>query len=165
MNEEYHALIQHHVWDVIPRPTNKKVVGSRWHYVHKLGPDGEITRHKARFVAKGYYQIKGIDYQETFSPVFRYESLRILFTLVASLRIQNLKTKQRDVKNAFLSGDLKEEVLLEQPERFKQEKNHVYRLRKSLYGLKQSPREWHDTLRRALAEKGFRNPTLTPPSS
>lgn len=96
-------------------------------------------------MAKGYSQVKGIDYQEIFSPVFRCESLRILFALVASLPSRNWNMKQRDVKNAFLNRDLKEEVLLEQREGFKQGKDHVLTLLKSLYGLKQSSREWHDT--------------------
>lgn len=141
MKEEYDAFIEHHIGEVIPQPRNKKVVGIRWHWVHKLGPAEVITSRKSSFVAKGYRQIKGINYQETFSPVFRYESLRILFALGASLQAKNCPTKQRDIKNAFLKGVLKEAVLIEQPKGFEEGKNHILQLRKFLYKLKQSPRE------------------------
>lgn len=82
--EEYVALMDYYVWDMLPRPSNKKVVGSSWHYVHTLGPTGEITRRKSRFVAKRYFQVRGIDYEETFSLMFRYEFLRTLFALVVT---------------------------------------------------------------------------------
>lgn len=155
MEEEYSAMIRNQVWEVVPRPLNRKIVGSRWHYVRKLGPTGEVTRYKARFVAKGFSQIQGIDYEETFSPVFRYESLRIIFALIASSP-RKWHTKQRDVKNAFLNGFLKEEVYVKQPEGFERKNpDHVLKLRKALYGLKQSPRQWHETLAEALASKGY----------
>lgn len=128
MKAECDALMEHHVWDVIPRPTTRKVVGKQWHYVHKLGPAGEITPRKSRFVAKAYSQVNGIHYQETIFPVFRYESLCILFALVASLPARNWKTKERDVKNPFLNGTLKEEVLIEQPKGFEKGNNQVLRL-------------------------------------
>lgn len=94
------------------------------HYIHKLGPTGESTSRKSRFVAKGYSEVKRIDYEETFSPVFRYESLPIRCALVASLPAKKWNTKQRDVKNAFLNRHIKEEVLIEQPKGFEKGKSH-----------------------------------------
>lgn len=118
MEEEYDALMDQDVWDVIPRPCNRKVVGSRWQYVYKLGPTGEIIRQKSRFLGKRYSQVQGIHYKETFAPLFSYESLHLLLSLVASLPARKWKTKKRDVQNAFLNGHLKEEVFIEQPKGF-----------------------------------------------
>lgn len=141
MEEEYTALLDNNVWGVFPRPLNKKVVSSRRHYVQKLGATGEVVHDKAWFVARDFSQVKGIDYQETFSPVFRYEFFRILIALMATLHTRQWKTKQRDVMNEFHNGSLKEEVLIAQPKRFEKGTNLGLKLKKALYGLKRSHRQ------------------------
>ena len=119
-------------------------------------------RNKARLVAQGYSQIEEIDYEETFSPVVRLESIRILLEIACSLRI---KLYQMDVKNAFLNRILSEEVYVEQPKGFEDQifPNHLYRLKKTLYGLKQAPRAWYERLTTYFLEKKFEKRGLIEP--
>ncbi|CAH9120171.1 unnamed protein product [Cuscuta epithymum] len=141
MLAEMEALHSSGTWDLVPLPTGKSVVGCRWIYTVKVGPDGEIDRFKARLVAKGYTQIYGLDYTDTFSPVAKIASVRLVLSMAAMSRWPLF---QLDIKNAFLHGDLHEEVYMEQPPGFvaQGESGMVCRLRRSLYGLKQSPRAW-----------------------
>ena len=112
-----------------------------------------VTRNKARLVAQGYTQIEGIDFDETFAPVARLESIRLLLGVACILKF---KLFQMDVKSAFLNGYLNEEVYVEQPKGFVDEHlpKHVYKLRKALYGLKQAPRAWYERLTVFLTEHG-----------
>jgi hypothetical protein len=122
-----------------------------------------VTRNKARLIAKGYSQVKGLDFGETYAPVARLESIRIL---LAYATYHGFKLYQIDVKSAFLNGPIKEEVYVEQPPSFEdsQYPNHVYKLSKALYGLKQAPRAWYECLRDFLIANGFKvgkaDPTL-----
>ena len=111
-------------------------------------------RNKARLVAKGYSQIEGIDFDATFAPVARLEAIRIMLAYSSH---NDFKLYQMDVKSAFLNGYIQEEVYVEQPPGFEDEKkpNHVYKLKKALYGLKQAPRAWYERLRDFLLGKGF----------
>ncbi|KAH9752632.1 hypothetical protein KPL71_014771 [Citrus sinensis] len=121
----------------------KKAIGNKWVYTKKKGSlKQSIPRYKARLVAKGFAQKEGIEYNEVFSPVVKYTSIRILLTLLAEYE---LELAQLDVKTTFLHGDLVEEIYMIQPCGFKVagKENHVCRLIKSLYGLKQSPRQWY----------------------
>ena len=139
MQEEIKALIQNRTWDLVPRPPTTNIVGSKWVFKTKLKEDGTIDRYKARLVARGFSQIPGLDFGETFSPVIKHTTIRMIFSLAVTL---GWKMRQLDVKNAFLHGFLKEEVFMEQPLGFINEDlpNHVYKLNRSLYGLKQVPR-------------------------
>ena len=136
MKEEIDALIKNKTWDLVELPKNRRVVGCKWIYKLKKGADNVITKYKARLVAKGFSQEAGIDFHEIFSPVVKIVSIRMVLALVA---LHNLELEQLDVKTAFLHGDLDEEIYMEQPEGFVQDRNKrfVCKLKKSLYGLKQ----------------------------
>jgi Reverse transcriptase (RNA-dependent DNA polymerase) len=138
-----------------PEALGKKAVGCKWVFTVKQNPEGRVERYKARLVAKGYSQTYGIDYDETFTPVAKMSTVRTLISLAAN---GGWKLHQLDVKNAFLHGDLLEEVYMEVPPGFgtKQKVGKVCRLKMSLYGLKQSPRAWFDRFRKAMVGMGYR---------
>ena len=140
MKEEMDALHGNETWKLVERPKGSKVINCRWVLKKKFNPDGTVERHKARLVAKGYAQKAGFDYDETFSPVARYDTVRSVLAVVAK---EKLHLQQFDVKTAFLYGTLKEEVFMTQPEGFDDNSGRVCKLLKSLYGLKQSPRCWN----------------------
>ena len=141
MDLEYCALVHRGTWDLVPRPTDVNIVTCKWVFTLKYYPDGTLARHKARLVARGFTQAHGIDYTETFSPVVRMNSIHVLLSLVVNL---NWSLHQLDVSNAFLYGDLTEQVFMEQPLRYvaQGETSQVCLLRRAIYGLKQSPRAW-----------------------
>ena len=154
MDTEMKSLEQNDVWNLVKLPPGRKAVGSKWVFNKKAGADGSVQRYKARLVAQGYSQTFGTDYDETFCPVVRQESLRCLI----ALSVQNgLKLHQVDVATAFLNGTLEEEVYMRQPEGFEVNgKEHlVCKLKKSIYGLKQSPRCWNTALDTELKKMGF----------
>ena len=142
------------VWDVVSRPERKSVVTSKWIYKIKHAADGSIKKYKARFVARGFSQKEGIDYEETFAPVARYTSIRVIMALAAKL---GWKLHQMDVKTAFLNGVVEEEVYVEQPLGFEthDRETHVCKLKKALYGLKQAPRMWYGRIDSFLMSLGF----------
>ncbi|GAB2287196.1 Belongs to the helicase [Dionaea muscipula] len=154
MVEEMKALVANQTLDLVSLPPGKKAIGCKWVYVVKVHLDGFVACLKAHLVAKGYAQVYGLDYRETFSPVVKMVSVRLLISLIAS---SGWPLHQLDVKNAFLHGDLQEEVYMEQPPGFvaQGESGHVYRLKKSLYGLKQSPRAWFGRFSSAVLEFGL----------
>lgn len=135
MNEEIKSMNDNKVWELVELPEGQKRVGCKWIFKTKLDSQGNIERHKARLVAKGFNQREGIDYNETFSPVSKKDSLRIILALVAHY---DLELHQMDVKTAFLNGSLEEEVYMAQPQGFIKEgkENMVCMLKKSIYGLK-----------------------------
>ena len=149
---ELEAIVENKTFLLVELPAGKRAVGCRWVFTMKSGPDGPFE--KARLVAQGFSQIKGIDYGETFSPVIRYESVRILLAVAAS---KSYMVHQMDVSTAFLHGDIDKEVFMKQPPGFADDKNPslVWKLHKSLYGLKQSPRCWYIKMVEALQEFGF----------
>ena len=137
------ALKKVGTWTLVDLPSGKKAIGCKWVFVVKTKADGSLKWLKTRLVTKGYAQTYGIDYSETFSPVAKLTSVRLLVSLATTY---HWNLHQLDVKNAFLNGDLLEEVYMEQPPGFvaQGECGKVCFLRKSLYGLKQSPRAWFD---------------------
>jgi hypothetical protein len=154
MEEELHALMRNKTWELALLLEGKKVVGFKWIFTVKHTPQGKIDRYKARLVAKGYNQTYGIDYDETFAPVAKMGTVRTLISCAANF---GWSLHQLDMKNAFLHGDLQEEVYMEIPPRFVNEQTvgKICKIKKSLYGLKQSPRAWFDRFRHAVCGMGY----------
>jgi hypothetical protein len=149
MDEELDQIEKNDTWELVPRPRYKNVIDTKWVFINKLNEDGHVTRNKARLVCKGYTQVEGIEFEETFSPVSRMEAIILILAYACS---KNIKVYQMDVKSTFLNGDLEEEVYIEKPEGFQlsENENYVCRLKKALYGLKQAPRAWYSRLDRYL---------------
>ena len=139
---------------MVQLPVGKKVIGCRWIFAVKVNPDGSVARLKALLVAKGYTQTYRVDYSDTFSPIAKMTYVQLFISLVAT---HNWDLHQLDIKNVFLHGDLQEEVYIEQPLGFvaQREIGKVCRLRKSLYGLKQSPRAWFGNVNQAIKKFGM----------
>jgi hypothetical protein len=154
MTEEYHFIMKNDVWDIVPRPKGKSVVTSKRNYKIKHTADGSVEKYKARFVARGFSQVEGIDYEETFALIARYTSIHTIIALVASM---GWRLHQMDVKTAFLNGEIEEEVYIEQPDGFviHEKESHVCRLKKSMYGLKQAPCAWYEKIDGYLMSLGF----------
>ncbi|GKV53176.1 hypothetical protein SLEP1_g59714, partial [Rubroshorea leprosula] len=140
MQDELQALENTRTWDLVDLPAEKSLIGCKWVYKIKTRSDGSVERYKARLVAKGFTQEYGIDYEETFAPIARLTSVRSLLAIAA---IRRWKLFQMNVKNAFLNGDLEEEVYMKPPPGLHHPPNKVCRLRRALYGLKQSLRAWY----------------------
>ena len=102
-------------WELVPRPANKNIVGTKWVFKNMFNENGKVIRNKARLVCKGYAQVEGIDFEETFAPVARLEAMRMFLSFSC---YKNFKVYQMDVKSAFLNGKLEEEVYIEKPEGF-----------------------------------------------
>jgi hypothetical protein len=158
MDEELDQIEKNQTWELVPRPKDKNVVGTKWIFKNKLNENGEIIKNKAILVCKGYSQVEGIDFEETFSPVARLEAIR-MFLAFACFR--NFKIYQMDVKSTFLNGTLEEEVYVEKPEGFMLTENQDYvcKLKKALYGLKQAPRAWFSRLDQYLQKQGYKRGT------
>ncbi|KAM1431045.1 hypothetical protein ACFX2I_047043 [Malus domestica] len=152
--EEILMIEKNSTWQLVDRPSSKPVVGVKWVYKTKLNLDSSIQKHKARLVAKCYTQKPGIDFNETFAPVARLDTIRTLIALAAQ---KGWKLWQLDFKSAFLNGVLDEEVYVDQPDGFviKGAEDKVSKLRKALYGLKQAPRAWYSEIDTYLIHYGF----------
>ncbi len=151
MNDEYNSLLKNETWVLVDPSHDRKVLQERWVYRWKLGQDGKIIHHKARWVVKGYEQTEGIDYFETFAFVVKAATVRLLYAVAAE---RDWEIEQMNVKTTFLYEDLEEEVYVKQPMSYGSDEK-VCRLRKALYGLKQSPRVWYETLTTRLSKLGF----------
>ncbi|UYV74741.1 hypothetical protein LAZ67_12000762 [Cordylochernes scorpioides] len=150
MNEEMNSLTENDVFEYTTLPPGQKPIDCKWVLKTKLNSKGEITRYKARLVAKGFAQKKGIDYEETFSPVARHDTIRTLLAIAAN---EDLKLVQFDIKTAFLYGDLQDRIYIKRPEGFNNGTDLAWKLKKSLYGLKQSPRCWNQKIVNFIKER------------
>ncbi|KAH9717278.1 hypothetical protein KPL71_021758 [Citrus sinensis] len=154
MQEELNQFERNNVWELVPNPEHQSIIGTKWVFRNKMDESGVVVRNKARLVAQGYNQEEGIDFDETFAPVARLESIRMLLAYACH---KDFILYQMDVKSAFLNGYIMEEVYVKQPPGFENEKfpDHVYKLSKALYGLKQAPRAWYDRLKNFLLDNDF----------
>ena len=154
VRSEMDSIMANETWEITDRPYGCKPVGCKWVFKKKLKPDGTIEKYKARLVAKGYTQKEGEDFFDTYSPVARLTTIRVLLSLAAS---HGLIVHQMDVKTAFLNGELDEEIYMEQPDGFvvDGQQGKVCKLLKSLYGLKQAPKQWHEKFDQTLTSAGF----------
>ncbi|KAH9680638.1 retrovirus-related pol polyprotein from transposon RE1 [Citrus sinensis] len=149
MQEELHALQNNKTWELVLPDTLVKIVGNKWVFIIKYNSDGSLSRYKARLVAKGFHQTQGVDYTETFSPVVKASTVRVILSLAV---LNKWVIRQVDVNNAFLNGILVEEVYMAQPEGFvnSAKLHHICKLKKAIYGLKHAPRAWFDRFKYAM---------------
>ena len=154
--DEFNSIVKNGTYSLVPPTSHQNTVSCRWIFTIKYNPDGTVRKYKARLVARGYTQVPGIDYTETFSPVIKSTTIRLVLDIAIS---RNWPIKQLDVNNAFLQGTLTEEVYTTQPPGFidADHPHHVCRLHKALYGLKQAPRAWYQELSNHLLKSGFTN--------
>lgn len=154
MDDEMNSIHKNNTWELVPFPKGKQVIGVKWIYKVKYHADGSVEHHKARLVAKGFVQTPGVDYAETFAPVARLDTIKIILAIAAQYKWPIF---QMDVKSAFLNGYIDEEVYVEQPIGYEvPDKEHlVYKLKKALYGLKQAPRAWYARIDSYFMKKGF----------
>jgi hypothetical protein len=154
MVEEMESLHNDETWDLVKLPNERNIVGSKWVFKKKMNVASQVEKFKARLVAKGYSQVEGVDFGVIFSPVEKLTSIRVLMSLDATF---DLEIKQMDAKIMFLHGDLEEQIYMKQPEGFvvKGKKDLVCKPKRSLYGLKQSPRMWYQKSDTYILTLGF----------
>jgi hypothetical protein len=161
MQEEMSSMDKNNVWELVDLPPERKTIGNKWVLKVKRKADGSINKYKACLVAKSNTQREGIDYEDTFSPVVRFASIRLILSIVAK---QDLELFQMDVKTAFLNGELDEEIYMAQPASFEVQgherkvchlKHSIYGLKRSIYGLKQSSRQWYLRFHDSITSFGF----------
>nr|KYP42598.1 Retrovirus-related Pol polyprotein from transposon TNT 1-94 [Cajanus cajan] len=156
MSDEFNALMKNGTWSLVPPQPHYNVIRNKWVFRIKRNTDGSIARHKARMVAKGFHQRPGLDFKETFSPVIKPQTIKIVLCLALS---RNWSICHMDVNNAFLHGLITEEIYMSQPAGFVHPTfpHHVCKLHKALYSLKQAPRAWFHALKIFLVQYGFQN--------
>jgi histone deacetylase 1/2 len=153
MEDEYAALIKNDTWHLMPYKPGMNLIDCKWVFKIKRKADGSINRYKGRLVEKGFKQQYGIDYEDTFSPVVKIATVRLVLSLVVA---RGWCLRQLDVQNAFLHGIREEEVYMKQPPGFENGSHLVCKLDKALYGLKQAPRAWYSRLSTKLTSLGFK---------
>jgi hypothetical protein len=155
MEAEMASLRENQTWILVPTPAGRHPIAGKWVFTRKQDALGVVVRHKARWVAKGFHQVEGRDYGETYAPVARFTTVRLFLALATA---SQTPITQMDVVTAFLHGRLEEEVLMAQPDGFEARgtEGMCCHLKKAIYGLKQAPRCWYTLLRGRLQEAGYR---------
>jgi hypothetical protein len=153
MDIELDVLKEMGTWELVPKPLGAVPISNKWTFVKKRNKEGEVIRHRARLVVKGCSQRPGQDYMETYSPVVRLDTLRAILALVP---IKGLKVHQLDIKGAYLNRILQETIYMKQPEDREDGTGRVCRLKKTMYGLKQSGHEWNRQLDARLTHHRFK---------
>lgn len=155
MQSEYQAPVDNGAWTLVPYTPDMKVISNKWIFKVKTNADGSLDKLKARLVARGFEQFAGVDYLETFSPVIKSSTIRFVFFLAAT---RHWYIQQLDINNVFLNGLLEDKIFITQPQGFEDATcpDHVCRLKKSFYGLKQALHAWYDTLKSSLISLGFK---------
>ena len=163
MDDEFNSLIQRETWKIVHRPRDRKVVSSKWVFDLKTNELGHVVRAMARFVARGFSQVPGVDFTESYAPVSDPAVMRLCMAVAAK---KGLSIRSIDFKCAFLNGILQEEIYLEQPEGYSvgDRREKVLLLKKAIYGLVQAALEWRRVLLKILRELGF-EPMVTDPAS
>lgn len=161
MDEDIETIEKNYTWDLVDLHNDKDVIEPKWVYKTKYKEDGSIQKHKARLVAKGYSKQPRVDFNETFVPVARMETIRTVLALATQ---NELPVYQLDFKSAFLNGELEEEVYVEQLQGYivKGKEDKVYWLRKALYGLKQAPQAWNSNIDKYFCQNGFQRSQSEP---
>ena len=161
MNDEIESIEKNDTWELVDLPKNKDYIGVKWVYKTKFKANGDVDKYKARLVAKGFSQEYGVDYSETFAPIARLDTIRIVLAIAAQ---NKWMVHQMDVKSTFLNGYFEEEVYVQQPPRYeiRGHEDKVYKLKKALYGLKQAPRAWYSRIDSYMMENGFKRSTTEP---
>jgi hypothetical protein len=152
MQEEYKSLLKNQTWDLVPLPLGMKLVRCRWVYRNKSAADGKISRYKSRLVSKGFQQVHGIYYDETFTRIVKMDSIHLALSIS---ELKGWEFHQMDVNNVFLHGDLSEDIYMEHPQGFMQDSYLVCQLKKYLYGLKQALRAWYANMESYLLSHNF----------
>jgi hypothetical protein len=155
INEEMDSIMGNNTWILVDLPLGSIRIGCKWIFFKKLMVDGTVKKFKARLVAKGFKQKEGLDYFDTYALVARIATIR---TLIALTSIYHFEIHRMDVKTTFLNGELEEEIYMHQPEGFvmPNHKQKVCKLIKSLYGLKQTPKQWYEKFNKAVVTNGFK---------
>ena len=153
MESEMHALMNNQTCELVKLPADRRAISCRWLFKRKLGDNGSVARHKARLVVRGFSQIPGLDFMETFAPVARAESIRTILSIIAH---EDLEACQLDVATAFLNAPVQDKIFMEQPPHFSDGTARVCRLKKSLYGLRQGPLDWNKHLQQLLVSLRLR---------
>ncbi|BBN70029.1 transposable element gene [Prunus dulcis] len=159
MEEEIKTIEKNKRWELVDRPQDKEIIGVKWVYKTKFNHDGSIQKHKAKLVAKGYSQQSSIDYNETFAPVARLDTIRALVALAAQ---KKWRIYQLDVKSAFQNGELEEEIYVEQPQGFIKQRGEDKALKLKKYRLKQAPQAWNSCIDKYFINAGFRRSKSKP---
>lgn len=152
-NDEMKSLRDKGTWILVSRTPGMKLIRCKWVFTIKTKGNGEIDRYKARLVAKGFTQHEGIDYHETFAPVTKLTSIRLIFKLAM---IEKMQIRQIDIKTAFLNGKIEEDLFMMQPEGFDDQSGRVCKLLKGIYGLKQASNAWNSEINGFILETGFK---------
>lgn len=152
MDAEVASLHENGTWELVERPKGVRPVGVKWVFALKVDSHGNIVRFKARLVAKGFMQVEGVDFEETYAPVSKYSTTRAILAVAAK---EGWEVQQLDVKTAFLQGELREQVFVEQPPGYSDGTDRVCFLYKALYGLKQAPRAWYEHMHEKLSQLGY----------